>query len=345
MPRFRLASLLASYLACTLLLASAATLLWSQDDDNEIVVDPYCGMKLAKKDMPFQWVYQGETYFFCMELCKNEFMGDPKKFTGAMASTREVLGHQLTFIAKPRKPMAGTTARLILEFLAPEAGAKDSPKEAEVKLVYNVTVGGSAKKFEDTRKLKAYKETGVFGTDIKAPGKGYCDATFTVTFASGTKKSETFKVEILPSPEEDTGNEYDGLRFDMIVQHQSMRKLGEYWWDLHETLWSGAPDFDRASKDLAKIEGYSKLLPKFHPHKHADAKEEWDKLTKEYMAVFAGFKSAMSAKDAAASRKAFDDMEANHCTKCHLKFRWDVVQDMSRFPDLSAQPGTGGDDD
>ncbi len=327
-------------LACLALIAFACAPLRAQgrDESEDLVVDPYCQMKLAKKEMPFSFVFQGETYHFCMEACMNEFRGDPKKFTGAMGKSREVNGLQASFLSKPTKPTAGQSARLILEFEAVAGGGKDAAQEVEVKLDYSVTVGGSTKKFTDQKKLKAYTEPGVFGCDIKCPGKGYCDATFAMTFASGKKQSETFKFEILPGQEEDTGNEYDAAKFDMIVQHQSKRKVGIYWTEMHEALWGENADFERAGKALAKIQGYAKLSTKFNPHKHTKQRTEFGELAKGWTDQFAGFQAGLDAKDAARSRKSFLDMDAHHCTKCHLKFRWDVVQDLSRYPDLSKQP-------
>ncbi|UCC41606.1 MAG: YHS domain-containing protein [Candidatus Aminicenantes bacterium] len=46
----------------------------------ETVVDPVCGMKIKKSDAKATYEHNGETYYFCMEGCKNKFKKDPDKY-------------------------------------------------------------------------------------------------------------------------------------------------------------------------------------------------------------------------------------------------------------------------
>ncbi len=323
-----------AFLAILILCAGSTLPIRAQDDSEELVTDVYCDMTLPKKDMVTTWVFQGETLYFCTENCKNEVMGDPKKYTGAMSKSRDVMGYSVVFQTKPSKVIDGEPVRVILEFKKPETGAKDTPAEIEAKFAFNVTSGGSPKKLEDARKMKAYREEGVFGTDFKAPGYGHADVTFTITFAGGKKHTETFKFDILEGRDKHTGREYDQKKFDMQVQHHSMRKVGIYWRDVYHELTGAQPDYAKSSKHIDLITGYSSLLTQFTPHKHHELKDEFNQLAKEYVAALGGLKSAVDSKNRDAALKSFHDLEGNHCTKCHLKFRWDVVQDLSRYPDL-----------
>ncbi|WP_084779411.1 MULTISPECIES: YHS domain-containing protein [Acidiplasma] len=41
-------------------------------------IDPVCGMKVDKK---IEAEYNGKSYYFCCEHCKNEFLKNPVKYT------------------------------------------------------------------------------------------------------------------------------------------------------------------------------------------------------------------------------------------------------------------------
>lgn len=46
------------------------------------VIDPVCGMVIEDKEAKARLVYQGVTYFFCSEWCKETFANDPPSFLG-----------------------------------------------------------------------------------------------------------------------------------------------------------------------------------------------------------------------------------------------------------------------
>ena len=48
---------------------------------NPFSVDPVCGMKVDANQPPFQWVFQGEEYHFCSDVCKQLFQREPQKYT------------------------------------------------------------------------------------------------------------------------------------------------------------------------------------------------------------------------------------------------------------------------
>lgn len=43
-------------------------------------VDPVCGMKVKKSEAKATYEYDGRTYYFCMEACKEKFVKDPEKY-------------------------------------------------------------------------------------------------------------------------------------------------------------------------------------------------------------------------------------------------------------------------
>lgn len=49
-------------------------------EEDGTVVDPVCGMKIKKSDAKATYEYNGQTYYFCMEGCKEKFKTDPEKY-------------------------------------------------------------------------------------------------------------------------------------------------------------------------------------------------------------------------------------------------------------------------
>lgn len=44
------------------------------------VKDPVCGMEINSEEAEATSVYNGKTYYFCSQTCKNKFDKDPKKY-------------------------------------------------------------------------------------------------------------------------------------------------------------------------------------------------------------------------------------------------------------------------
>ena len=49
----------------------------------DMVVDPVCGMKIKKSEAKATYEYNGNTYYFCMEGCKEKFVKEPAKYVSA----------------------------------------------------------------------------------------------------------------------------------------------------------------------------------------------------------------------------------------------------------------------
>ena len=43
-------------------------------------IDPVCEMKVNLQNLPAKIVFQGQTYYFCSDLCKRLFEREPAKY-------------------------------------------------------------------------------------------------------------------------------------------------------------------------------------------------------------------------------------------------------------------------
>ena len=70
--------------AVALILAALVYYFYKQPDssgDNDFAQDPICGMQVRKSDAPASWLYDGVTYYFCMQGCKDAYMNQVAKET------------------------------------------------------------------------------------------------------------------------------------------------------------------------------------------------------------------------------------------------------------------------
>jgi YHS domain-containing protein len=50
-----------------------------------MAIDPVCGMDVNESNPPAQTNYDGKTYYFCSEECKQDFEEDPEDFISSAA--------------------------------------------------------------------------------------------------------------------------------------------------------------------------------------------------------------------------------------------------------------------
>ena len=50
--------------------------------------DPVCGMKISKSWAVAQMEYRGETYYFCIEECREKFALDPQRYVMSAARAK-----------------------------------------------------------------------------------------------------------------------------------------------------------------------------------------------------------------------------------------------------------------
>jgi YHS domain-containing protein len=51
-----------------------------QHQQENIVTDPVCGMRVNKAFAPAQMTYGGQTYYFCIAECRARFAENPKRY-------------------------------------------------------------------------------------------------------------------------------------------------------------------------------------------------------------------------------------------------------------------------
>jgi len=52
----------------------------AQSHGEDTVTDPACGMKVKKSEAKASYEYNGKTYYFCMDECKEKFVKNPEKY-------------------------------------------------------------------------------------------------------------------------------------------------------------------------------------------------------------------------------------------------------------------------
>lgn len=50
-----------------------------------MAIDPVCGMEVVDEDKALKVTYEGRTYYFCSEDCRDEFNEAPDEYTGQRA--------------------------------------------------------------------------------------------------------------------------------------------------------------------------------------------------------------------------------------------------------------------
>ena len=120
----------------------------------------------------------------------------------------------------------------------------------------------------------------------------------------------------------------------MEAQHETMKILGRQWSQIEKSLFSTSPDFKGLVDAVKKMDRWQRHMPKFMLHKFQKEKPEFDRYAAEFDGMLSGFRRMIEQRDWVAAQKDYVRIDAMSCTKCHLKFRWGVAEDLSRFPDL-----------
>ena len=56
--------------------------------------DPVCGMEVDVENAPASTEYNGQTYYFCSEECKEDFERNPERYSGQPSSQHGSSGTQ-----------------------------------------------------------------------------------------------------------------------------------------------------------------------------------------------------------------------------------------------------------
>jgi Cu+-exporting ATPase len=60
-------------------------------DNDDVTLDPVCGMEVDTAAAHWHSLYQGFEYFFCSAGCKERFDDDPDRFTATAENEEESL--------------------------------------------------------------------------------------------------------------------------------------------------------------------------------------------------------------------------------------------------------------
>ncbi len=70
----------------------------------QTAVDPVCGMKVPRSKRSLATIYNGVTFYFCEERCKQYFESNPKRFL----KPRGLMGRFLARLAESNKKAFGS---------------------------------------------------------------------------------------------------------------------------------------------------------------------------------------------------------------------------------------------
>ena len=149
-------------------------------------------------------------------------------------------------------------------------------------------------------------------------------------FDDGEYDEAVFRLPIVPGVEFETGKEYDGKRMDMIIQHETMRKLGKYWVYAGEELAKGKEGMEGAKKNFQFVKGYQKYIDQMVPHVFEDELDEFKKLNAEFGKAMGGLEGALNEGDPK-SLEEWKRVEAIHVRVPH-EVPWSVFSDLKNYP-------------
>lgn len=270
-------------------------------------------------------------------------------------------GMAIALTVRPRVPKRGELVRFFIQVGPPEKGGMIPDAKAALRLrdgiAYVYRMDRSAPPEPELRRLHETEEAGTYGFSKLIDAEGEYRVFYAVTYSDG----RTIRVGVdcvtadampkedhqaapaiaAPPPPAPPHHEPGHGPLAMAEQHETMKVMGRHWLALDAVLDKQWDDGTRAEalNHVDRILHWSKNMPAFQLHKFQDRKAEFDALSMEMRSMITGLRDVTKdARDAAVVRRAYRNVDAVSCTKCHLKFRWGAASDLSRFPDLSGQP-------
>jgi YHS domain-containing protein len=296
---------------------------------DDAVVDPVCQMNIRKGTAPFKDTFQGETFWFCNQNCHKTFLESPTKYSSSVQNLRNKT-YRVSGTVATGKIYANTDVPLYykVERQGKEA-APWKPKSVEVVSAEMIADLGGGRTQTTNPKItfKPMKEEGVFGGTLRLIAQGRLNLRLKIIFA----------YPVLSGEEGDTGTEYDGKRMDMIIQHETMRKTGKYWVRTAEELKKGKEGLEGARKSFRLIRAYQKYYDQMVPHVFEDELTEFKALNAEYAKALDAMEVVINGDDADKAMESWTNVDALHCTKCHMKFRWATFSNPESYPIRNAK--------
>ncbi|MCE9581497.1 MAG: hypothetical protein K8T20_03165 [Planctomycetes bacterium] len=286
-------------------------------------------MMIDPEHAPATADYLGKKYWFCQESEHAQFVADPAKYVSVVRIQRWSGAGAFVVTIDPGSPAVGTEVRLRALF-APRKGDgvdESSPVELKDAVVHFYDVDRDHAPREVAVRLQPVSGR-IYGALHLAEREEETRFVVEATTAAGdpVRLIGSFKPVAAPPPAP------EDRPFDMARQHEVMRRFGREWLALGVEIEKEKPDRAAIAASVGRIEDERKRLPQFMLHVNEEDKPEFVRYGEDLAAPLAALGALGAKGDYAGVRAQMRKLDEESCLKCHLKFRWDIVRDLSRFP-------------
>lgn len=294
------------------------------------------------------------------------FRANPENYASALRVVEHRGEWAIALSMRPREPKPGDLTRFAIQVAPAAEGAMNPSSASALRFVsgqaYLYLVDRNANQRPEVFQLHGTAEEGTYGFSklIAKPGPYRVFFIARIQVGENEDTGEVLSKEIRigldwategvsardEHHEDDSkpAKEHSGHahpseaagsdRLSMRDQHDTMRHLGEHWLSIGETLSSDRPAYVEIESRISKITRLQDNLAGFELHKFADQKPEFLKYAAELERLVAAFGESVRSRRLEEARSRYAQIESQSCVKCHLKFQWGVVEDLSRYPDL-----------
>lgn len=323
--------------------------------------DPVCGMAVEIEKAPERAPYAGKNYYFCSAACLASFRTTPEKYVSALRLISYRGKTAVAFTLRPRSPKIGDLAKFYLQVGLPLSGEMGpDPKTAFSIEGFGYLYDGNraAPARPEIFRLHQTDEPGTYGFSKQILRDAVYRVFFVVRLPSGEELRAGFDCPTegampkddhghsdtsapaghshpkAPAADAHGGMAHGASKLTMEAQHETMRRMGEHWAAIGETLFAEPVDSAALRGHVEGLSSWARNIPEFMLHKFEAHKPEFLGYGREFASAFREFERAIEKGDRKESQRRYVEIDGRSCTKCHLKFRWGVVEDLSGFPDL-----------
>ncbi len=299
--------------------------------------DLVCGMMVDVDHAEWVFDHEGRRYYFCDRSDLEIFRENPDSFVAALKLSRATPARRYDCTVRPRQPVAPGAATIVLA----GAGLEAAPARARVEAYF---VDRRRPPAPETIRLVRLGEDGKLGFTLSLDRPGDVRLLFRIVPEEGAPEEiVAFGFPVAPAPETESPAiaALSGGPFTMDAQHHAMKEMGELWAGVAERLAVEPADLDGTKEPLARVRALSTLLPSYSLHRFPEAMAEMVEEGAVFEKAVVSLLLAVAKGDAREARERFATIDAMSCTKCHYKFRFGVIDDVSRFPDLREREEPG----
>jgi YHS domain-containing protein len=299
---------------------------------------PVCGMVVETHDAKWTSDYAGKTYFFCMKADRAAFLSDPEKYAGVLQLTQIRGPHVLILSVNPTQPRPGAAAKCFLKVAktAPDGMSADEGTLFAVRraVAHVFFIDRTRPPAPRRIELQPAEQEKLYGLAVFLHAPGDYRIRVEVELEDGPRYTAHFDLHAVHDEAAPSRPTPPSGELSMEAQHQGMKVVGQSWLAIEDLLARPTPDAKELVAELEAIEAWRKVMPQFSLHKFEDQKPEFDRLTGVLGAKLGSLRRLFERKNWTAARNEYRAVDAKQCTVCHLKFRWGVAPDVSRYPDL-----------